>query len=174
MPHPEGVHPPLLLTGGPAAGKSTTARRLASALPRAAVIDVDDVRQLIVAGHAAPWEGEEGVRQRRIGVENACDLARRFLLAKIDVVLSDVVDHDTLGLYRRLLPGVIVVKLQLSRAEARRRAAGRPVHITEREFDLLHAQDEAANLPVDQIVDVEHLALADQVEAVQRAWTRRR
>ncbi len=82
-----------------------------------------------------------------------------------------MVDHDTLGLYRRLLPGVIVVKLQLSRAEARRRAAGRPVHITAREFDLLYAQDEAANLPVDQIVDVEHLALPEQVDAVRRSWT---
>ncbi len=64
-----------LLTGPPAAGKSTTARVLADAQPVAAMIDVDDIRQLVVAGHAAPWDGEAGLRQQRLGVENACDLA---------------------------------------------------------------------------------------------------
>ena len=55
---------PLLLTGGPAAGKSTTARRLADGLPLAAVVDVDDVRQLVTSGHVAPWQGDQGTRLR--------------------------------------------------------------------------------------------------------------
>jgi len=59
----------LLLTGGPAVGKSSTAGLLARSRPRAAVIDVDDVRQLVVSGGAAPWEGEEGRRQQHLGVE---------------------------------------------------------------------------------------------------------
>ena len=58
---------PLLLTGPPAAGKSTTARVLADSLPVAAMIDVDDIRQLVVAGHAAPWDGEAGLLQQRLG-----------------------------------------------------------------------------------------------------------
>src|SRR5215212_7138659 len=66
---------PTSLTGGPAAGKSATARRLVEPLRRAAVIDVDDIRHLVVAGHAAPWDGAEGQLQQRIGVENACALA---------------------------------------------------------------------------------------------------
>ncbi len=41
---------PLVLTGGPAVGKSTTARLLALATARAAVVEVDDVRLLIVSG----------------------------------------------------------------------------------------------------------------------------
>ena len=97
------MHPPLLLTGGPAAGKSATSRRLVESLRRAAVIDVDDIRHLVVAGHAAPWEGTEGQRQQRIGVENACDLARRFLHEGVDVVLCDVISHETAALYRDLL-----------------------------------------------------------------------
>jgi dephospho-CoA kinase len=35
---------PLLLTGGPAAGKSATSLRMVDTLRRAAVIDVDDIR----------------------------------------------------------------------------------------------------------------------------------
>lgn len=51
---------PLVLTGGPAVGKSVTARALAGGRVRCAVVDVDDVRQLVISGAAAPWEGEEG------------------------------------------------------------------------------------------------------------------
>lgn len=76
---------PLVLTGGPAVGKSTTAQRLGHEQSRAAVIDVDDSRQLVVAGAAVPWNGEEGAAQHRLGVLNACALATRF-----DVLIADV------------------------------------------------------------------------------------
>ena len=98
------VRPPLLLTGGPAVGKSSTAGLLARSRPRAAVIDVDDVRQLVVSGGAAPWEGDEGRRQQHVGVENACCLARRFIDHAIEVIVADVVTPETLMLYRRSLP----------------------------------------------------------------------
>ena len=95
-------------------------------LRRAAVIDVDDIRHLVVAGGAAPWDGSEGRLQQRIGVENACDLARRYLHWGIDVVLSDVLNSETAALYRHLLPGILIVQLRLPLAEARRRANLRP------------------------------------------------
>jgi dephospho-CoA kinase len=40
---------PLILTGGPAVGKTTFGRALAVERDRAAYIDMDDIRQLIVA-----------------------------------------------------------------------------------------------------------------------------
>ena len=49
------MRPVLILTGGPAAGKTTCARELAVVRERCAVVDVDDIRQLIVAGHVPPW-----------------------------------------------------------------------------------------------------------------------
>ena len=160
---------PLLLTGGPAAGKSSTALRLVEQLRRAAVIDVDDIRQLVVTGHAAPWDGAEGRLQQRIGVENACDLARRFLQWGIDVVLSDVLNADTAGLYRDLIPGVLIVQLRLPLAEARRRAGLRPVYLTEDEFDALHAA-QSDDLGVDHILDVGSLTLEEQSDAVATLW----
>jgi predicted kinase len=167
--HSEDIRPPLLLTGGPAAGKSTTALRLVKPLPRAAVIDVDDIRHLVIAGHAAPWDGREGHLQRRIGVENACDLARRYLHWSIDVVLSDVLDHETAVLYRHLLPSVLIVQLRLPLAEARRRATLRPGYLTEDEFDALHAS-QADDLGPDHILDVGTLTLDEQSDAVARLW----
>jgi predicted kinase len=164
------MRPPLLLTGGPAAGKSSTALALVKPLHRAAVIDVDDIRQLVVAGHAAPWEGSEGHLQQRIGVENACDLIRRYLHWGIDVVLSDVLNYEIAALYRQLLPNVLIVELRLPLAEARRRARLRPVYLTEDQFDALHAL-QARDLAPDHILDVGPLTLDEQVHAVARLWT---
>jgi hypothetical protein len=86
------------------------------------VIDVDDIRHLIVAGHSAPWDGQEGRLQQQIGVENACDLANRLWRARFEVVLSDVATATTIELYRLLLPRVAVVQLLLPLKEARQRA----------------------------------------------------
>jgi dephospho-CoA kinase len=69
---------PLLLTGGPAVGKTVTARVLAESTVRCAYIDVDDVRQLVKNGGAAPWDGEEGRAQHMLGVRNAAALAANF------------------------------------------------------------------------------------------------
>src|SRR5688500_1725013 len=113
------MRPPLLLTGPPAAGKSTTAMRLINSAHRGAVVDVDDVRQLVVVGHAAPWEGAEGRRQQRVGVGNACDLARRFLSVGIEVILVDVVTPTTADLYRSRLPNLEIIRLRLPLGEAR-------------------------------------------------------
>jgi hypothetical protein len=163
------VHP-LLLTGPPAAGKSTTGAAVARMLPRAAFVDVDDVRQLVVSGHAAPWDGPDGRLQQRVGVENACDLTLRWRSVGIDVVVADVVNADTLAIYRRRLPGLVVLTLRLPLAAARRRAASRPRFLDDQEFEELHAAEAAADLEPDAVLDVEQLTPDEQAAAVLRIW----
>lgn len=63
----------LLLTGPPVAGKSTLGPLIAKRLERCAVIDVDRVRAMVVQPHIAPWLGEEGMTQLRLGARNAYD-----------------------------------------------------------------------------------------------------
>lgn len=133
--------PPLVLTGGPAVGKSTTARLLARAQRKGVFIDVDDVRQMVVGGHVPPWQGTEGLAQQRLGVENACVLARRFAERGFAVAVADVVTPMTMLLYRRLLPARLVVRLHVTPREAQQRAATRPAHLSDSEFTHLHAQD---------------------------------
>lgn len=163
---------PLVLTGGPAVGKSVTARALAGGRARCAVVEVDDVRQLVVSGAAAPWEGEEGRGQQKLGVINACSLARNFLDAGIEVVVADVLMPETSGLYRRELPGCLIVHLKIGLPEARRRAASRKVWLTDHEFQMLHAAD-AANPPdADHHLQVDTLDVQHQVEAVADLWIR--
>jgi predicted kinase len=159
-----------MLTGGPAAGKSTTGRLVAQTRSCAALIDVDDVRQLIVSGGAAPWEGDEGRRQQHLGVENACGLARRFLEAAVDVVIADVLTRETAEIYRTLLPNVVIVHLRVSLAEARRRAAMRPTFISESEFMTLHRSDQEFPPAAHHRLDVDGLNPSAQAEAVTRLW----
>lgn len=159
-----------MLTGGPAVGKSSTAGRLARSRPRAAVIDVDDIRHLVVSGGVAPWKGHEGRHQQHLGVENTCTLARRFVEHAIDVVIADVVTTETLMLYRRLLPEAVVVRLHVSPVAARRRAATRVVYLTDEEFEALHAEDRQHPPPADHHLEVGNLSIEQQVAAVESLW----
>ena len=168
------TRPPLVLTGGPAVGKSVTARALAEGRPRSAFIDVDDVRQLVVTGAAAPWEGEEGREQQRLGVKNACTLVHNFLAMGIEVVVADVLTPETCDLYRRELPECLIVHMTVGLPEAMRRAASRKVWLTDHEFRMLHEAD-AANPPhADHRIQVDTLDLQSQTEKVARLWEARR
>jgi predicted kinase len=162
--------PPLVLTGGPAVGKTTTSRRIANERPRCAVVDVDDLRQLIVSGAVAPWRGMEGKRQHRLGVANACALATNFLDAGFELIIADVLTAETAELYRSALPGCVIVHLIVTRDEAARRASTRPTWLTSAEFDALHEADATDPPDVDVRLMVDDLDLAAQAVAVDTRW----
>ncbi|WP_427887186.1 hypothetical protein ACQHIV_29870 [Kribbella sp. GL6] len=133
-------------------------------------MDVDDVRQFVVSGAAAPWDGEEGGRQQRLGVMNACGIARNLLAANIEVVIADVLTPETSELYRRELPECLIVHLVVGLPEALRRARSRQMWLTDAEFRLLHEAD-AANPPyADHHIQVDTLDLPNQIVAVARIW----
>jgi len=137
----------------------------------AALVDVDDVRQLVIGGHAAPWEGDAGRRQQLLGVENACELARRFLNARVDVVLADVLTPETIVTYRKRLTDLMIIGFRISWPEAERRAAQRPRHLTPAELERLHRDEHRYNLSYDHVIDVDHCDATAQTEQVRRLWT---
>ncbi len=161
----------LLLTGGPAAGKTATARALAESTARCAYIDVDDIRQLVKTGSAAPWDGEEGRAQHVLGVRNAAALAANFRADGFNVTMSDVINAELLELYRELVPGVMVIRLSITPETARARAQTRRVYLTDQEFETLHSQ-QLAPLETDVDIEVSALTLAAQTDAVRAAWLR--
>jgi chloramphenicol 3-O-phosphotransferase len=102
----------LILTGPPAAGKSSVARALADRYDRVAHIEVDTLRHFVTAtGYVAP--GKPGFeRQQDLATRNACSLARNFLEERFAVIIDDVVvEPEHLRQYLDQL-----------------RAAGAPVH----------------------------------------------
>ena len=164
------MRPLLVLTGPPAVGKSSTAESLASVRPRCAVVEVDDLRQFVRTGAAAPWAGAEGGRQRLLGVRNACAVASNFIQDGFDVVIADVLTPATAKAYRDLLPGCLMIRLSAPLDETWRRAAGRQVWLTPDEFESLHQQDASDPPRADVTIDVTALNMADQLEVTERSW----
>jgi hypothetical protein len=162
---------PLILSGGPAVGKSTCGRLLAESRARAAFIDVDDIRQLVVAGAATLWSGAEGESQHVLAARNTSGLARNFLSAGFDVVAADLPSADSLVMYRDDLPECLVVHLAISFDGALRRAATRPVYLTDEEFELLHRMTETPPA-VDVVLDVDGLTIEQQTRAIADVWGR--
>ena len=150
------------MTGGPGAGKSTIARGVAPHRRRCAVIEVDDVRQMLLQPHAAPWEGDEGRRQQKLGVRNAVQLAIAFADDGGDVVISDVVNNETAALYRRALGpyAVQIVHLRVTEALATERTAQRHYPLTDVQTRTLHAA-QADFVDFDAQLDTSVLSASD-------------
>ena len=148
-----------------------TARALAESTTRCACIEVDDVRQLVKNGGAAPWDGGEGRAQHLLGVRNTAALASNFRTGGFNVTISDVIDEGLLRLYRESIPGLVVIRLSINVMAARDRAQSRRVHLTDQEFETLHRQ-QLLPLGADADIDVSKLSPEVQVETVRATWTK--
>lgn len=161
---------PLILTGGPAVGKTTCGRALAEEMTRAAYIDVDDIAQLVVAGAEAPWRGEEGLAQHVLAASNASALARNFGAAGFAVTVADLLNPTTTRTYRDALPACLIVHLRISLESARQRAATRRVYLTDDEFDLLHHRDRSDPPAADVVLHVDGMTVEEQMDHLRRIW----
>lgn len=152
----------LILTGPPASGKNSVAPLIARQRKRCAVIDVDQVRWMLVQPHAAPWEGADGKHQMRLGVENTCLLAQRFTEDHCDVLILDFLWDYTISIYRQRLKAYQpqVIQLMPTLAETLRRNHARgwlPAHEVEMLYDAqAHFRDydtqiDNTNLTVEEL-----------------------
>ena len=84
----------IVIAGLPGAGNTTTARRLAQRLPRAAHVEADEMQRLIVSGGVWPEARDmsaEAHTQLRLRLHHACLLSRSFADAGIDAVVDDII-----------------------------------------------------------------------------------
>jgi len=128
----------LILTGPAASGKNTISEILSKKRGQCAVIDVDIVRWMYRQSHKAPWDGAEGKEQQKLGVENACLLAKNFVNKGVDVIILDVVVNETANIYRQQLSEAKIVLLMPNRDETYKRFMSRQHTITEDEFNLVY------------------------------------
>lgn len=135
-----------LLTAPAAAGKNTIGDHYAHSHSQScAVIDGDQVRQMYTHPHVAPWHGEEGLRQHRIGARHGALLARSFHHLGLEVIILDVLWADLATLYRAELAGLPfrIVRLLPTFDECLRRLHQRPHSISDDEAKWTYDQTAA-------------------------------
>ncbi len=77
-----------MLNGPGGAGKTTASRLLAKEFEQCALIEVDEVRKLIVQGEADPFTSE-GQEQLMLSTKNTALLARSYIDAGFSVIIDD-------------------------------------------------------------------------------------
>lgn len=94
-----------LISGIPGAGKTSVSRSLAGRLPKAAHVEADLVRHMVVAGYVAPGEQPlaESDAQLELGAHNAALIADSFMVAGFTPIVDDVVLRLQLARYREVL-----------------------------------------------------------------------
>ena len=136
----------IVLIGGPAgAGKSTLAAAWCATQDRAVHIELDDIRDLIVAGRADPQGAGEMVgEQYDLSVEACVRLAATFAAAGYDVAIDDVLEPSAFErVWAPALSGIPYTLLILMPEldEVLRRARSREKRVRE---DIIRAQYEAS------------------------------
>lgn len=107
--------PPIfLLTGTPAAGKSTTSRALLRRFRKGIHIEVDALRDMVCQGYANPvadWNAETEL-QFSLARAGAIDMALRYQAQGFAVAIDDVAPPTVVdAVYRSAIPSLVVVAL---------------------------------------------------------------
>lgn len=173
------MHPIFLLVGGPAVGKSSTARALAARFARAIHIPVDNLRDMVVSGMAMPsreWS-EELAHQVSLARDTALHMARAYHSAGFAVVLDDFYDPHALQEYRAFArhPQLSRVVLLPNQQTAHQRNAQRAGSANERGYidEGIRISYQLLTPAVDQlaregwvVVDNDKLSIEDTVTAI--------
>ena len=163
-----------IISGIPGAGKTTVSKMLCAEFSKSAHIEVDWLREMVVAGHLAPGQEPlaESDAQLELGAQNAALLADSFMDKGFTPVIDDVVLRLQLTQYRKFLsrwplrlvvlaPSVDVA-LERDRERAEKHVGGRFSYLDEE----LHTQMHGLGL----WLDTSEMGIGETVEAIaQRA-----
>jgi len=172
----QGISRMVMFTGPAGAGKTTLARAWCATRPRAAHVELDEVRHLIVSGLADPQApGQLQADQYDTSVAACCALAREFAKSGYDVAVDDAVDPK--GFERHWLPrlkgiehSVVVVRPSLE--TVLERGAGRSKWVR---ADVVRDQHAAASRwPTERTIDTTGQSVQESLEDTHRliadAW----
>lgn len=98
-------------------GHNTIAELLANGRERAAIIDNDDIRAMMIKPGATLGTGEEWDRQYELSIRHACSLARRFAQDGTDAFIVDVVEPEVVPILRSELSCISNLKIILLMAD---------------------------------------------------------
>lgn len=114
----------LIITGAPGSGKTTVSHMVAQALTRSALLNGDQLSQMLVSGHvwALGEPADEAARQVRLCNDNLCGLATNFADSGFTPVIDWIIpDREQLDFYlhalspRRILLVVLTPSIDVCR-----------------------------------------------------------
>lgn len=164
----------LIISGTPAAGKSTVARLLAQEMDRSAHIKGDDVSPMIVSGGVAvnAEPRAEAERQLLLRAHNICALANNFSEFGFYPVLDHVLpNRAVLDLMLSLLqphPVLLVTLAPSLQVAARRNAEREAIEQVDYSFAELRAEMSEEFSDRGWYFDTSELNAAQTVEAIRR------
>lgn len=171
----------LLVTGPAGAGKSAAAHAWAAGRATStAHIQLDDVRELIVAGFADPRDGwtAETQRQYELARRQCADMARRYVAAGVTTVIDDAIfplwescDYagwdaalgDTPHYLVTLLPDEASIIARNAQRHGRRLLTTDLLHVI---YAMMEPWRDQQRFPV---LDTSALSIAETALAIQRA-----
>lgn len=130
----------IILTGPPGAGKTTISKLFAQQQPKCTLIETDDLRHMVISPYKAPWDGEEGKKQLRLGIKNTCLLTKKFSNAGFNVIIADFITEYTFPIYKKLLEGLDskIIQLTAQFDILKKRDTQRGQKIIDEEFKMLY------------------------------------
>lgn len=162
-----------LVTGPAGAGKSSVTKALAKKFTRSVVINVDQLREMIVGGHKKPWPyDDEAELQLSLSAKNACEIANNFLEKGFIVFIDDLVGRKLLEQYSEyfknnnfkaflLLPSL---ESLLKRFDER----GSDEELRKRTHDLHKSFSEKKDELNCKVIDSSNLTLEETVEEIYK------
>jgi len=162
-----------VITGIPAAGKSTVAKALMRLTERGVAVDGDTISAMVESGSVgmSPDAGEEALRQLRLRYQASLAVADVYLRAGFDVAFSD----NVIGRVLDELPGIVpcerfhLVVLDPAPDEIRRRDRARGARVYTEEngaFDWLREVLEAETPRIGLWLDTTHQSAAETAATI--------
>jgi adenylate kinase family enzyme len=95
----------IMISGTPAAGKSSVSQSLAKRFPKSAYLEIDSFKDMIVGGNIAPWD-PQGPEQFKLMEKNFLAITKNFLDEGYVVILDYVFNDEQVKHYNELLGDV--------------------------------------------------------------------
>lgn len=155
--------PIIILTGTPAAGKTTVAKALLQQFAYGVHIPVDWVRGLVVSGLSNPigsWDAETE-RQFRLARDSAAQIAKTYAAGGFAVVVDDVIFPDAVAHHY----GDVLAEFEVYRVLLRPAVETAVSRNTTRTIDVDNAQLAKIIRPI-----YEHFATFDLEQMQQEGW----
>ncbi len=164
----------IVISGTPAAGKSSVSKALAKKFPKSAHIAVDELRHMVVGGFINPWVDKD-LKQYNLIQENILDITKNFLREGYVVIIDDVQTDKHIESYKKIFDEVYGFLLLPSKDVLKQRDSMRdPEKKMHERIDALYPMFTESEPNELKVINSDNQTLEETVNEIFRAVTDRK